>query len=143
MPVSILNFTYQPNFRDSYHGVLFGFWGTPRRAFNSVLFGLIFGGLLAWALWDQPVPTNGKLLIAVLAGLLWIGGFSLLFGAFAARLMTSRQKARGDDVIQVTDQWIERTSGTLRFRQDGAASSGSQRRRECSGYGTRRAPCFR
>lgn len=32
-----LNFTYQPNFRDSYHGVLFGFWGTPRRAFNSVL----------------------------------------------------------------------------------------------------------
>lgn len=57
-------------------------------------------------------------MIALLAGLLWIDGFTLLFGAFAALLMTSHQKARGKNVVQLNDQWVERTSGTLSIRQE-------------------------
>ena len=113
-----MNFTYQPNFRDSYHGVLFGFWGTSRRALNSVLFGLIFGILIGWVLWYQPVPTYLKILLALFAGVLWIVGFSFLFGLIIAWLTTSRQRARGNDVIQLNDQWVERTSGTLSIKQE-------------------------
>ena len=32
--------------------------------------------------------------------------------------LTSHQKARGKDVIQLNDQWVERTSSTLSIRQE-------------------------
>lgn len=113
-----MNFTYQPNFRDTYHGVLFSFWGTPRRALNGVLFGLVFGALVAWVLWDQSLSIQSKVLLSITAVALWIVGFSFIFGALMALLITSRQRARGNDVIQLTDQWVERVSGTFSIKQE-------------------------
>jgi hypothetical protein len=112
-----VRFTYTPNFRDNFHGVLYGFWGTRKAAIRSALFGLLFGTLFLFVLWNLELPRLVLLFLVLAASALWIALFTLGAGAWLAALVTRRQRAMGPVEVVVSDELLRRRQGSTSVEQ--------------------------
>jgi YcxB-like protein len=106
-----VNLTYQPRFEDYFHGVMYGFWGTPARALKSGLLSLVFGVALIAAFWHMRLPLHWYAIIGVGAGAAWAAFFTLVFGAWLAGSLMRRDRAKGETQIIVSDEGVERKLG--------------------------------
>jgi len=108
-----MKFTYAPSFGDNLHGLMLGFWGSPRRIFRSVAMCVIFGLFAAAAIRNAGLPWPRAALAAIAAAVSWGLLFTAGFGAALALLLTRRQRAIGPAQIVVSEEGLERS--TARF----------------------------
>ena len=113
-----MNFTYEPSFEDNFHGVLFGFWGTPGRALRTALMCLALGVLATVSLLAMRLPWQWAVSIALVGSIAWGALFTVGFGAWLAASLTKRQRTLGETRIAVTEAGVERTSGAVSIKQD-------------------------
>jgi len=114
--VEVAKLTYRPNFGDAFYGILYGFWGTPRRVLISLLMALVFGASLAFGLGAARMPLQVTVMFALAAAIAWSVLFTFAFGAVMAAYIVKIQRRKGDTQIVVTDDWIERVSGGMSLR---------------------------
>lgn len=121
--VNTLEFRYEPNFGDNFHGVLLGFWGTPAGAGRSLLMCVAFGAVFFGGLLLLQVPPAFAAFLSLLASIGWGVLFSVGFGAWVAAALTRRQRAIGPARILVTGEGLERVtrSASVKRSWDGIA----------------------
>jgi hypothetical protein len=112
-----VEFTYEPNFSDNFHGVLFGFWGTRARAVRSVVTCVVVGVLSGLLLWASGLSLGLVIVLAVIASVAWGALFTVGLAAILAASLTKRHRAIGASQIVVTPEGIERISGASSVRK--------------------------
>ena len=105
-----MKFAYAPSFRDNFHGLMLGFWGSPARIFRSTAMCVIFGLFAAAAIRNAGLPWTQAALAAIAAAVSWGVLFTAGFGAAFALLLTRRQRAIGPAEIVVPEDGLERST---------------------------------
>ena len=108
-----LRLTFRPNFGDASHGILYGFWGTPRRALVSLAMGLVFGAAMAYAIAGATAPLRVVLVAAAIGAIAFSVLFTFGFGAAMAAYLVNLQRRKGDHAIVLTGEGVERSAGGM------------------------------
>lgn len=112
-----MDFRYQPNFADNFHGVVLGIWGNRPSAVRYGVMCLGTGALVLVGLAAFGVPLLAAVLLGVVATLAWAALFTFGFGAWIAATLTRRQRAIGTARIVVTEEGLERITRAASTRQ--------------------------